>query len=67
MAVLCLGLLALAALAQCENIVDLTGKSWTLTDQQGNVSIPGAVPSQSQLDLFAAGIIGDPLVGEAFP
>ncbi|KAF7978646.1 hypothetical protein HWV62_45154 [Athelia sp. TMB] len=64
MAVLCLGLLALAALAQCKNIVDLTGKSWTLTDQQGNVSIPGAVPSQSHLDLFAAGIIGDPLVGD---
>ncbi|KAF7968864.1 hypothetical protein HWV62_29188 [Athelia sp. TMB] len=38
--------------------------AWTLTNQQGNVSIPGAVPSHSQLDLFAAGVIGDPLTGD---
>lgn len=61
-----LGLIAVTASAQCKNIIDLTGTAWTLTNQQGNVSIPGAVPSHSQLDLFAAGVIGDPLTGEAF-
>ncbi|KZP21483.1 glycoside hydrolase family 2 protein [Athelia psychrophila] len=64
MAGLLFSLVALAVSVQCKNIIDLTGNSWTLTDQQGNVSIPGSVPSYSQLDLFAAGVIGDPLVGD---
>ncbi|KZP13865.1 glycoside hydrolase family 2 protein [Athelia psychrophila] len=46
-----------------QKIVDLSGKHWTLTDQQGNVSIPGAVPSNAYLDLFAAKVIPDPLYG----
>ena len=66
MAALCLGLLALAASVQCKHIIDLTGQAWTLTDGQGNISVHGAVPSQSHLDLFAAGVIGDPLSGRFF-
>ncbi|KAF7977186.1 hypothetical protein HWV62_45140 [Athelia sp. TMB] len=60
----CLGLLVLAASAQCKNIVDLAGQAWTLTGGQGNISVRGAVPSHSHLDLFAAGVIGDPLSGD---
>ncbi|KAF7968949.1 hypothetical protein HWV62_28789 [Athelia sp. TMB] len=61
---LCLGLLALAASAQCKHIIDLAGQAWTLTDGQGNISVRGIVPSHSHLDLFAAGVIGDPLSGD---
>lgn len=46
-----------------QKIVDLSGKHWTLTDQQGNVTVPGAVPSNAYLDLFAAKVIPDPLYG----
>ncbi|KAF7970054.1 hypothetical protein HWV62_25294 [Athelia sp. TMB] len=56
-------LLAHAAPALALAVVDLTSPalSWTLTNGQGNVSIPGRVPSHAQLDLFAAGVVGDPL------
>ncbi|KZP04383.1 glycoside hydrolase family 2 protein [Athelia psychrophila] len=56
--------LQLAASVHSKHIIDLSGDAWTLTNQQGNVSIPGSVPSYSQLDLFAAGVIGDPLAGD---
>lgn len=46
-----------------KNVIDLTGNRWTLTDQQHNVSIPGAVPSHAHLDLYAAKVIDDPLYG----
>ncbi|KAF7976237.1 hypothetical protein HWV62_7270 [Athelia sp. TMB] len=56
-------LLAHAAPALALSVVDLTSPalSWTLTNGQGNVSVPGRVPSHAQLDLFAAGVVGDPL------
>lgn len=59
-----LSLASLANLAYTKSNIDLTGNGWTLTNQQRNVSIPGSVPSYAQLDLFAAGVIGDPLYGE---
>ncbi|KZP11220.1 glycoside hydrolase family 2 protein [Athelia psychrophila] len=57
-------LLALGAAAA--TTIDLTTPAlkWTLTNGQGNVSVPAAVPSHAQLDLFAAGVVGDPLLGE---
>lgn len=46
-----------------QKVINLSGNHWTLTDQQGNVSIPGSVPSNAYLDLFAAKLIPDPLYG----
>lgn len=43
--------------------IDLTGTGWTLRSQNGSIEVPARVPSQQFLDLFAAGVIGDPLFG----
>lgn len=45
-----------------QNIIDLSSQQWTLSTH--NVTVPGSVPSQAHLDLFAAGVTGDPLYGE---
>ncbi|KAF7377216.1 Glycoside hydrolase family 2 protein [Mycena sanguinolenta] len=42
---------------------DLSGLDWTLINQNGSISVPGAVPSQAHLDLVRAGIITEPLLG----
>lgn len=55
-------ILLLAGVAASRNIMDLGSKNWTLTGP--NVTVPGFVPSQAHLDLFAAGVIGNPLHGE---
>ena len=57
---LVLGLfLTLTVIAQ--NVIDLSGSEWTLANPPyNNISVPGAVPSQAHLDLYAAGIISDP-------
>lgn len=52
----------LAGVAASQSIIDLDSKNWTLAGP--NVTVPGSVPSQAHLDLFAAGFIGDPLYGE---
>ncbi|KAK4507591.1 hypothetical protein PRZ48_001326 [Zasmidium cellare] len=43
--------------------IDLSGTGWTLRSQNGSIEVPARVPSQQFLDLFAAGVIGDPLYG----
>jgi beta-mannosidase len=49
-------------LASAENVINLSGKQWKVTNPQGNVSAPGSLPSHVHLDLFAAGVIR-----ESFP
>ncbi|KAK0835009.1 hypothetical protein LTR73_001301 [Friedmanniomyces endolithicus] len=44
-----------------QTVHPLSGSNWTLSDPGSNVSIPANFPSQAHLDLYAAGIIGDPL------
>jgi beta-mannosidase len=43
-----------------KNVLDLTTHSWTLSNDALNISVPASLPSQAHLDLFAAGVIGDP-------
>lgn len=52
----------LSAIACAQSIYDLSNVRWTLTNGV-NVTIPGNLPSQAHLDLYAAGIIDDPLYG----
>ncbi|KAI1644202.1 glycoside hydrolase family 2 protein [Daldinia loculata] len=56
-------LIASAAVAAAANIVDLSDVDWTLTNDEKDISVPGKVPSQTHLDLFAANIIDDPYHG----
>lgn len=56
-----LAVLLAAALAQ--NVVDLSQSSWTLQNPDLNISVPGSLPSQAHLDLYAAQVIGDPYYG----
>ena len=44
-----------------QKVINLSGSNWTLANlPYNNISVPGAVPSQAHLDLFAAGVISDP-------
>ena len=44
-----------------QKVINLSGSNWTLANPPyNNISVPGAVPSQAHLDLFAAGVISDP-------
>lgn len=54
--------LALAALSSA-SIIDLGSYEWTVSSPSLNVSVPGKVPSQAHLDLYAAGVTGDPYHG----
>ena len=49
-----------ATLAAGQTVIDLSGNDWTLQNSDLNVSVPGSVPSQAHLDLYAAQVIGDP-------
>lgn len=43
------------------NVIDLSKREWKLTNPPyNNISVPGAVPSQAHLDLYAAGVISNP-------
>ncbi|KAJ7930801.1 glycoside hydrolase family 2 protein [Mycena leptocephala] len=44
-------------------VFDLSALEWTLVNQNGSISVPGAVPSQAHLDLARAGVITEPLLG----
>jgi beta-mannosidase len=54
-------LLLVASLPLCtaQHVIDLSGTGWTVTNSAGNVSVPGSLPSQAHLDLFAAGVISE--------
>ena len=43
-----------------QKVIDLSGNEWTLENLPLNISVPGSVPSQAHLDLYAAQVIGDP-------
>lgn len=43
-----------------QKVIDLSGNSWTLENSPLNISVPGLVPSQAHLDLYAAQVIDDP-------
>lgn len=41
------------------SIHDLGLQKWTVTNEYGNITVPGKFPSQAHLDLHAAGVIGE--------
>ena len=43
-----------------QKVVDLSGNDWTLENLPLKISVPGSVPSQAHLDLYAAQVIDDP-------
>ncbi|KAJ7278886.1 family 2 glycoside hydrolase [Mycena rebaudengoi] len=53
--------LGLVASCSAQLVTDLSGSGWTLRSENGSVSVPATVPSQQYLDLYKAGVIGDPL------
>lgn len=59
-------LLLTASCVLARTVVDLSGNDWTLQNLPLNISVPGSVPSQAHLDLYAARVIGDPYVGEDY-
>ncbi|KAL1964799.1 hypothetical protein VTN77DRAFT_6666 [Rasamsonia byssochlamydoides] len=58
-------LLAAASLplTHAQHVVDLSGDGWTVRNAEGNVTVPGRLPSQVHLDLYAAKVIDDPYYG----
>ncbi|KAI0778937.1 glycoside hydrolase [Trametes elegans] len=54
--------LVLPALVAAD-VQSLAGLDWTLTNANGSIAVPAKVPSQAHLDLFAAGVITEPLLG----
>ncbi|KAJ5983860.1 hypothetical protein N7481_005959 [Penicillium waksmanii] len=40
-----------------QNVVDLSGDGWTVSSKALNISVPGHLPSQAHLDLYAANVI----------
>lgn len=55
-----LSLAFVLAHVSAKHVTNLTNSDWTLSNDALNVSVPGSLPSQAHLDLFAAGVIGDP-------
>lgn len=53
-------LLLLASVNVAQKTINLSGSEWTLQNLPLNISVPGSVPSQAHLDLYAAQVIGDP-------
>ncbi|KAJ5168626.1 Beta-mannosidase A [Penicillium canariense] len=46
-----------------QKVVGLTGDGWTVSSKALNISVPGKLPSQVHLDLYAAKVIDDPYHG----
>lgn len=57
LAAACLPALTLA------NVFSLSDLQWTLRNGNGSIVVPASVPSQAHLDLLAAGVIAEPLLG----
>lgn len=53
-------LLLLLSSVSAQKVINLSGSDWTLQNLPLNISVPGSVPSQVHLDLYAAQVIGDP-------
>ncbi|KAL1853338.1 hypothetical protein Plec18167_005572 [Paecilomyces lecythidis] len=62
-AVLLLAAAGLSSLVSAQNVVDLSGDGWTVSNKELAISVPGKLPSHVQLDLYAAGVTGDPYHG----
>ena len=52
--------LLFTASALPQKVIDLSANDWTLENLPLNISVPGSVPSQAHLDLYAAQVISDP-------
>jgi len=52
--------LLFATVILSKKVIDLSRHDWTLENLPLNISVPGSVPSQVHLDLYAAQVIGDP-------
>lgn len=62
--VLSLALLSCTSLlATAQRVVSMSDLSWTVTNPNYSISVPGNVPSQAHLDLYNAQVIGDPYYG----
>jgi len=46
--------------SSAKTLLNLSDHPWTLSNDALNISVPAHLPSQAHLDLFAAGVIGDP-------
>lgn len=57
-AVLLLAAAGLSSLVWSQNVVDLSGDGWTVSNKGLAISVPGKLPSHVQLDLYAAGVTG---------
>lgn len=53
-------LLLLLSNLSAQKVINLSGSDWTLQNLPLNISVPGSVPSQAHLDLYASQVIGDP-------
>lgn len=47
--------------AKEQHVHDFAAKDWTVTNEYGNITVPGKYPSHVHLDLHAAGVIGKSL------
>nr|XP_023907876.1 beta-mannosidase A-like [Quercus suber]POF16295.1 beta-mannosidase a [Quercus suber] len=56
--------MALTAASAAQSVFNLSAARWTVQNPRRNISIPGSLPSQAHLDLYRAGVIGDPYYGE---
>lgn len=55
---------SLATYSYSQQVLDLSTVAWTVTSPNFTyLSVPGKIPSQAHLDLYAAQVIGDPLFG----
>lgn len=44
---------------------DLSLQKWTVTNEYGNITVPGKFPSQAHLDLHAAGVISESVTAQS--
>lgn len=47
----------------CADVFSLSDLSWSLSNENGSIVVPGSLPSQVHLDLMSADIITEPLLG----
>lgn len=55
-----LATLSLVVSVFSQKVIDLSASNWSLENLPLKISVPGSVPSQAHLDLYAAQVIGDP-------
>ena len=55
-----LATLSLVVSVLSQKVIDLSASDWTLENLPLKISVPGSVPSQAHLDLYAAQVIDDP-------